>query len=134
VVRPALGQGRSGVLGHLSGLATGGVSVTEWRRDGHLGARSGVGARRLGARPRGVRRDDEPARGPALVASLTAVIASVGIAPMPGVPREGWRDHRRARAPEGGIRVIQPRGWRVGALSSWERCAAAIRYRGRGAC
>jgi hypothetical protein len=48
-VRPALGQGCSGVLGHLGCLETCGLEGKERLCDGHLFTRPGFGERRLGA-------------------------------------------------------------------------------------
>jgi hypothetical protein len=71
--------------------------VKELLRDGRLFTLSGVGERRLGALQRGVRLDDQPALGHAIVAYLKALITRSVIEPMPGVPREGLRDHLRDR-------------------------------------
>ena len=119
------------VLGHLGRLETCGLSVKAWARDGRLFARPSLGDGCLGALQRGLRLDDQPALGHAIVAELKTLSARVVISRVPGVPRERWRDHLRDRVR--GIRVIQPRGWRLEAWSPWESVASALRSRGLGA-
>lgn len=54
VRRPALGPGRERIPGDFGCLQAWGLSGTEWRREGRRFPRPGFGARRLGARTRGV--------------------------------------------------------------------------------
>ena len=131
-VRPARGQCRQRVLGHLGRLETCGLSVKAWARDGRLFARPSLGDGCLGALQRGLRLDDQPALGHAIVAELKTLSARVVISRVPGVPQR-WRDHLRDRVQGVGIRVIQPRGWRLEAWSPWESVASALRSRGLGA-
>ena len=129
-VRPARGQCRQRVLGHLGRLETCGLSVKAWARDGRLFARPSlvmVASARPSAPPtgrsasagpchRGRTQDPERAR-----CHLTGARCPAALARSPARPSAGW-----------GIRVIQPRGWRLEAWSPWESVASALRSRGSG--
>jgi hypothetical protein len=90
--------------------------VQEWPRDGRLFALPSFGDRRLGALQSGLRRSNQPALGHAIVASLKTLIAGLVIHRVPGVPREGLRDHRRDRAKGVGNPCDKAEGWEVGGL------------------
>jgi hypothetical protein len=94
-VCPALGQGRQRVVGHRRRHKPCGVQVKELLGDGLLCALLGLDDRRLGALKGRLGRHHQPALGHAIVTELKTLRAGGVIQMVPGVPREGLRDHLR---------------------------------------